>query len=94
MTRSLPGRIATGVLPAALALLTVVGRVAAHGGSHDDGGHLLPAWASSMAVLLGIAVLAGSVYADQRDVLARRYADAGVAVGVVALLAGVALTVL
>lgn len=73
-----------------VALFGLAGRVAAHAGeSHDDGGvH----WAVPAAVFLGsVLVLGTAVYLEHEGDLDRRWADVGVTVGVVGLLASFAL---
>ena len=65
-------------LAAALALLMATsGRAAAHGGTTDTHGHLLP-----IAVFLGaVTVLAASLAADHWDLVDRSTADFGVVGG-------------
>ncbi len=78
-------------LAALVGLVVVSGRAGAHAGhrSHDGGG-LHPAIPA--AVFLGSVLLLGTaVYLDHRGDLDRTLADVGVAVGVVGLLAAVAL---
>lgn len=76
-----------GTVAGVLAALAVpVGRVAAHGGE-TTGLHDAP-----LAVglfLTGVAVVAASLYADERTDAPRRYVDAGVGVGALAALLGI-----
>lgn len=76
-------RIAVGVLAAA-------GTYATPALAHGDGGNPLHGVVLPAAVfLIGVIVLGASVLLDARDVLDRRLADGGVALGAICVIASI-----
>lgn len=77
------------VLAPLVAALCVTGNVLAHdtGTNHQETPSLVP----PTVFLAGVLVLGTAVLLDSRDALPGRQADAGVAVGALGILAGIAL---
>lgn len=73
-----------GVAPL-FGLLSTSGRAAAHAGHQDHGG--VPTLLPPVLFLAGLVVLGTSVYLDHRG-LTDRFADVGVALGVLGLVVG------
>jgi len=84
MNRSVSGALTVGGW---FTLLALSRPVAAHG-DHGHGSTAVPA-IPSVTFLVGVAVLAGSLYGDHRGHLDRRIADVGVVVGILAALTGI-----
>lgn len=65
--------------------------------AHGDGRHAahsswgLPAWGPLALFAGGVVVLAASVFLDARDAVARRYADGGVLLGLLAVVTSIPL---
>lgn len=78
------------------ALLAATGRVAAHGGHQGHaGGSGWSEVALGLALVVGgVLILGTSVYLDHAGELDGRWADGGVLLGIVGLLAGIALSLL
>lgn len=80
-----PGWVARSLLAAGLALPAFATPALAH----DDGGGLHGLVLPAGVFLLGVVVLGASVALDARDAVDARYADAGVLVGAVCLIASI-----
>lgn len=80
------------VVAVALGLLALVEPALAHGGGEESSSGLdllhSPAVAAAL-FLVGVAVLAASIYLDYVDRAGRRTTDAGVAVGVLCVLGSI-----
>lgn len=80
------------ILASALTLLATTGVALAHDtGSQHQEEPLLPAVVAPTVFLAGVLVLVTAVVLDHREMLSRRQADAGVAVGAIGVVAGVGL---